>query len=415
MNRRRFLKQLLAAPVAMSGLASSQLLFNPLLFKSAHAAEPFNGKTLVVIFQRGGCDGLNVVVPYADPAYYQLRPTIAIAPPGSGQGGAAIDLDGFFGLHPSMAPFHSIFQNQHLAIMPSVHYPDASRSHFDSQQLIENGVPEMMTDGWLNRHLGSQSQDSIIRAVSLGNETAHALRGAAEVVSFNDVSEFSLGENPNLDFLAQAYQQSVSEQQMNRWLLHQQGQIMFDNLEILQTLAEQTYTPANGAVYPDNSYGRQLEQVAQLIKSNVGLQVANIDIGGWDTHSNQGGAEGNQATRMASFASGIEALYRDLGAHMNNVVILTMTEFGRTAAENGSRGTDHGNASCWFAIGYGINGGIYGDWPGLSSGQLYQERYLQHNIQYSDVFAEVLSKHLLNQQLSYVLPDHQYSPIGLIG
>ncbi len=444
MNRRKFIRNLMAVPLA-SGSFLTGNPFNPAV-KSAEAmgltktillgnianqtanndtpgvqiSQPgnFAGKTLVVIFQRGACDGLNTVVPFGDDEYYNLRPTIGISRP-SGNASSALNLDGFLGLHPRLAPLHTLYQQGVLAVMPAVHYDNPSRSHFESQNLIESGMPQRMMDGWLNRHMGALKRESLVRAVSMGDELVHALRGSESVMTFNNISDFGASsfDSATIENLLNIYSDRVFDND-NLELVHQQGQIMLNNLETLAAVSEEDYTPENGAVYPDSSFGRQLTQIAQLIKSEVGLELATVNIGGWDTHANQGGAEGGQANRHADFASGIAALYNDVkNATNTDVVILTMTEFGRTARENGSRGTDHGNASSWFVVGNPVNGGMYGagaQWPGLREDQLYQGRYLAKTIDYTDVFSEVLSRHLGNNALDSVFPGHRYNPIGFL-
>jgi len=417
MKRRDFLRHALAAPAAAASLVTgSNLLFG---LKSAHAAV---GKSLIVVFQRGGCDGLNTVVPHADPNYYDLRPTIAIPRPGTGTGRDAIDLNGFFGLHPSLSPLLEIYRAGNMAVMPATHYPSASRSHFDGQKLIESGSDNQFLDGWLNRHLATLDQAGIIRAVGFGNAIPHSLLGGSDASTFNDLSDFGLGDrdpqaNDLRDRLRAVFAQNVPAGQTNRQLIHNQGSLLLDNLDIISQIDVDNYQPENGATYPSSTFGRQLRQAAQLVKERVGLEIATVTIGGWDNHSNQGGAEenGSQSRRFTDFASGIRALYDDLGTEMNNVVVLTMTEFGRTAQENGSQGTDHGNASSWFAIGNTINGGIYGDWPGLSTADLYRERYLAHSIDYRDIYGDILTQHMGNTNLSALLPGHAYNPVGILG
>lgn len=200
-------------------------------------------------------------------------------------------------------------------------------------------------------------------------------------------------------------------------LLHRFGTKVIDDLDIIAQIRAQPYTPANGAVYPDTGYGRDLMQIAQLIKSGIGLELATVSIGGWDTHSNQGAgeADGRQARSHAQFAQGIHALYTDLGAAMNDVVIMTQTEFGRTSAENGSQGTDHGYASSWYAMGGGIQSGIYGAWPGLEEDQLEQGRFLAQSIDYRDVYGQILTQHLQNNALDTLLPGHSVMDLGLFG
>ena len=330
MRRRKFLRHFLTLPLAASAFVYGDP-FRPGL-RIAQAAT--TGKTVIVVFQRGGCDGINTVVPYRDSEYYRLRPGIAIKRPGSGAG-SALNLDGFFGLHPSLAPLHKIYQRGDLAVLPSVQYSNATHSHFDGQNFIESGViSKGRPNGWLNRHLTSFPQTASIRAVSFG-QLSHMLTGNAPVSTFDDISDFldsDLQTSGLLDTLQRVFNQSVNANDTNRRLLHKHGRLMLDSLDEINSLISNNYTPANGAVYPASNYGKQMMQAAQLIKSGIGLEAATISLGGWDTHSQQGGTAGRQAKAHAEFAAGISALYKDLGSSfMNDVLILTMTEFGRTA------------------------------------------------------------------------------------
>jgi len=398
-------------------LASGALLYgDPLRFNLRAATA--EGKTLVVIFQRGGCDGLNTVVPYGEDEYYNLRPAIAVPPPGPG---GALNLDGFFGLHPSLAGLYDIYQDGALAVLPTVHYSGAPLSHFDGQHRVESGTLLGAADGWLNRHLASRSSAADIRAAAFGSGLPHAFDGPISVPTFTDLEKLGLyGTQSSVDDfytrIRAIYAQETPVGDANRSALHASGLIMLDKIDLLSALDVAGYQPANGALYGNDNFSRQLRQTAQLIKEDMGLELVTIDIGGWDTHSSQGGAEpdGAQSQRHAAFANGIEALYTDLGSLMNDVVILTMTEFGRTAAENASGGTDHGKASAWFVIGGGVNGGIYGNWPGLGPDQLLNGRYLQQSIDFRDVLAEVTTRHLGNNDLAAVLPGHLYTPVGFL-
>lgn len=410
MKRRDFLRNMAVMPlIGRSCLTGSSILAG---MKSAYAA---SGKTLIVIFQRGGCDGLNTVVPYGEDEYYKLRPDIAIAPPGSGSD-AALDLDGFFGLNPALKGLYDIYQQGDLAVLPSVHYANANRSHFSSENFIESGVPNLsLSDGWLNRYLSGVALESEIRAVSFGN-LAHALQGNQPVTTVSSLSAFNDSFGNEIKALESIYRQNTNSDNKSRSLLHKHGKLALGNLSTLSNLSSTSYTAANGAVYPDTLFGQQLKDIAQLVKKGVGLEIATVSNEGWDTHANQGGAQGVHATKLADFSSGIAALYKDLGAaYMNDVVILTMSEFGRTVKQNASKGTDHGNAASWFVIGQQVNGGIYGDWPGLSQEQLYQDRYLAHTIDFTNVYAEVLSKHLSGSRvLGSVLPGSNYQPVGFL-
>lgn len=381
---------------------------------------------LVVIFQRGGCDGLNTVVPYGDPDYAGLRPTIGIPAPGQGAAYPALDLDGFFGLHPSMSSLIPVFQAGDLAVLPTVQYPGFSRSHFDSQNFIESAIREDGYDGWLNRYLQSSFAPGQMRAVGFGSSLAQSLRGSVPVASFSQIGAFGLGlpqaeEDTLIDHVLPVYSQGPNPPTASRRLVYDFGQLLFDTLDVARSIDTANYLPANGAVYPNTGYGRQLREIAQLLKEpGIELEIATVDIGGWDTHSDQGAGEpsGRQARRLAELANGIAALYLDLGPLMDQVIILTMTEFGRTAKENGSRGTDHGCAAAWFAAGHGINGGVYtgsAGWPGLSESQLRDGRYLDFTVDYRDIMGDVLLNHLGNPNLAEMLPGHVYAPLGLVG
>jgi uncharacterized protein (DUF1501 family) len=414
MNRRNFMKGLLATSMgSMAALSGNP--FSPKI-KLAEAA---NGKTLVVLFQRGGCDGLNTVIPYTEARYYQLRPTIAIQPPSTNPA-SALDLNGAFGLHPGLAALLPVYAAGELAVMPTVHYPNASRSHFDSQQYIESATNSRDVDGWLNRYLQTTAGSGNIRAIGFGSELAQALRGNVTVSSMNDLRSFSLGipssdEATLLANLSQVYDGLSQDGRAYRQLLNRFGTRLINDIDNLRDIDATSYVPANGAVYPTHTTGRQLQQVAQLIKSGVGLEAVTLSIGGWDNHSNQGGGQsgGTQFNAHTRFAESIAAFYTDMGAGMNDVVLLTCTEFGRTAAENGSNGTDHGYASSWFAMGGGIQGGIYGAWPGLEDNQLHNGRYLEMTVDYRDVLGDILVNHMAAGNLSNVLAGHSYSPVGL--
>jgi uncharacterized protein (DUF1501 family) len=409
MKRREFLRNMAATPLIGGSFFTAGLMLAGM--KNAYAA---SGKTLIVIFQRGGCDGLNTVVPYREDEYYNLRPDIAIAPPSSSSA-SALDLDGFFGLHPAMTGLYDIFQQGDLAIMPAVHYSNASKSHFSGQDLIESGVPDRnLSDGWLNRYLPNSKAGVQLQAVSFG-ALAYAMRGAHPVTTINTLSSLKDHDDTSQkEVLRSIYNQQVKNND-NRALLHRHGALALKNYSIIEQFSNSSYTVENGAEYPDTDYGEQLKDIAQLVKAGVGLEVATVSSIGWDHHAYQGGAAGKQAEKLEEFSDGIAAIYKDLGSHMSNVVILTMSEFGRTVKQNASEGTDHGNAASWFAIGQQVNGGIYGDWPGLQPEQLYQDRYLAHSIEITDVYAEVLSKHLGGGgRLPAILPGSRYDSIGFL-
>ncbi len=415
MNRRNFLKSLTTSTIA--GMAA--LSGNPLSprIKLAHAAE---GKTLVILFQRGGCDGLNTVVPYGDADYYSLRPTIAIAAPDSNNPESALNLDGFFGLHPGLAPLKPFYDANRLAVFPTVHYPNANRSHFTSQHYIESAYRSTNLDGWINRYLQTTPGGGDIRAISFGSKISQALRGEFTVSSVNDINIFNLGisedeSNRLLGNLSTVYDQLSSDPRAFRDLIHRFGTRLLDDISALRAIDASNYQPENGANYPNDTTSRQLKQVAQLIKSGIGLEAATVSITGWDTHSDQGGGNpsGRHYKALQRFAGGISAFVTDMGEAMQDVILLTCTEFGRTSAENGSLGTDHGHASTWFAIGGEIQGGVYGSWPGLAADQLHKGRYLAMTVDYRNIFGDILTRHMNANDLDLILPDHTYSPTGL--
>ena len=422
-NRRDFLRFLVSASASTAAVA----LTNPLRPRFAFA-QSGSGKTLVVIFQRGGNDGLNTVVPFGDPNYYTLRPRIAVPPPNPSDPTAALALNGFgapsnfFGLHPGLAALLPIWNAGELAVLPATHYPNASQSHFDGQENIESGAASATLDGWLNRHLVTLPRPAALRAVGFGDELPHALRGAVVVSAFNDIANFTTGlpadqEQALLTDLSRVYSQNPDDAKAYRALVYEHGRAVVNDLAVLSGLNPGGYRPANGAVYPTSTYGRQLSQVAQLVKAGVGLEVAALSIGGWDTHNNQGGGEsrGQQARRHQDFAAGIAALRTDLGpAAMRDVTVLTMTEFGRTAADNGSGGTDHGHAAAWFVAGGSVRGAIYGTWPGLTAQRMVHGRYLDHSVDFRNLMGDVLVRHLGNPDVADVLPGSSYQPVGVL-
>jgi len=412
MNRRNFLRHLSFSPLAVTNVTASISLFS--MVRQAYAD---TNKTLVVIFQRGGCDGINTIIPYGDDEYYNLRPDISIAAPGNGSK-STIDIDGFFGFHPSLSAFQDLYQQGNMAIFPATHYPNGNRSHFSSQDFIESGVTKKtLSDGWLNRYLTLSNNNSFFRAVSFGG-LSHSLRGSGKVSTINNLENIEKFPNTNENFrnqLSKVIHQPIDKVMHNRSLLHKEGSVMLDNLEILPSLNYSSYTPENGVTYPDSSYGQQLRQIAYLIKSDLQPEVISLNHNGWDHHAKQGGTEGIQATKLSDFSQGISALCNDLGtSKLNDVVILTMTEFGRTAKQNASGGTDHGNASCWFAIGGSVSGGIFGNWPGLQKENLYLGRYLQQTIDYRDILTEILLVHLNSSKINTILPNHNYQSIGFL-
>src|ERR1700722_14139414 len=397
-SRRYFLKN---GGIAMLGMASL-----PSFLQRAIASTPSAGKKkMVVLFQRGAMDGLNVVVPFAEPNYYHLRPTIAIPQPRSGGVDAALDLDGFFGLHPSLAPLQPLFQNGQLAIVQAVGSPDPSRSHFDAQDYMESGTPGVKAteDGWLNRALQvtPEEQSSPFRAVAFGPSLPRTLQGSAPAVSIPDLKQFKMyGSQQTVEGGFEAmYAQTVDQ------ALHGVGKQTFEAIDQLKKINPDSYQPENGAEYPKSRFGQSLEEIAELFKADVGLEVAFLDSGGWDHHVNEGGVQGQLSNLLRDLGQGIAAFHQDMGDRMGDVVFVSMSEFGRTAHENGNRGTDHGHANCMLLMGGDIKGGrVYSRWPGMSDGQLYEGRDLAVTTDYRSVLSEIISKHLGGRNLDKVFP-----------
>jgi len=421
MERRAFVKSGALALVTM-GLSPS------FLRRTAFGMELTNvpkGKVLICLFQRGAADGLNVIVPHGEKAYYSMRPSIAIPQPSSSVTGGAIDLDGFFGLHPSLAPFKQLYDRKLLAPVHAVGSPSTTRSHFDAQDYMETGTPDVKgtTDGWLNRYLAvkgtcdecklADAHSNPFRAVSLTPQTPRILEGPQQTVAMDSLGEFTVrATGSSAERLEALYRTGSAD------LVHGTGTEMFDAVKMLKSANPQKYLPRNGANYPRSQFGQRLLAIAQLVKSNVGLEVAFADIGGWDTHVNQGGATGQLAGRLDDFAQSIAALVTDLGDKMGDVVILTMSEFGRMARENGNRGTDHGHAGALFVIGGNVKGGkVYGKWPGLEQEQLYEGRDLALTTDFRSVFSEVASDHLGANKLDTIFPGfaaHKKDWLGIV-
>jgi uncharacterized protein (DUF1501 family) len=367
-------------------------------------------KRLVVIFQRGAADGLNIVVPHGERAYYAMRPSINIPRD------QLLDLDGFFGLHPSMSSFLPLWNQHHLAIVHAAGSPDPTRSHFDAQDFMESGTPGLKgtTDGWLNRTLHSLPEfadKSAFRAIALGPTLPRILTGAEPAVAVNNINDFGVGgRNPRAAPIANTFE-AMYDQSVDS-VLHGTGRETFDAVKMMKSADPAKYTPAPGADYPRGRFGDSLRQLAQLIKANLGVQVAFADIGGWDHHVNEGSTQGQIANVLREFSQSLLALWIDLGDLADETVIVTMSEFGRTARENGNRGTDHGHANVMFVMGGPVKGGrVYGQWPGLDQSQLYEGRDLAVTTDFRRVLAEAVSRHLGNDRLEQVFPGFE-SPGG---
>jgi uncharacterized protein (DUF1501 family) len=417
MHRRVFVKDGALALVTL-GLSPS------FLRRAAFAAElqgARKGRILICLFQRGAADGISMVVPHGEAAYYAARPNIAIPRPRSGSSDAAIDLDGFFGLHPALRPFERLYREGLLAPIHAVGSPSATRSHFDAQDYMESGTPDRKStqDGWLNRYLAvkgtcqecASAGMSPFRAVSMTPQTPRILEGPAAAVAMNSLGEFTVrGAGDSAERLEALYRTGEAD------LVHGAGRDMFEAVKLLQSANPQRYQPENGAEYPRSQFGQRLREIAQLVKSGVGIEVAFADVGGWDTHVNQGSSTGQLAARLTDFSRSTAALVTDLGERMNDVAILSMSEFGRMVRQNGNGGTDHGHAGAMFVIGGGVRGGkVHGTWPGLEREQLYEGRDLALTTDFRAVFADVLSRHLGAKNLSAVFPGYEGRQFSVFG
>jgi uncharacterized protein (DUF1501 family) len=403
-SRRVFVK---SGGVAMIGMSTI-----PAFLQRAVAATPMpNKKKLIVLFQRGAADGLNIVVPFAEPNYYRIRPSIAIPQPRQGGEGVAVDLDGFFGLHPSLAPLGPLFHNGQLAVVHAAGSPDPSRSHFDAQDFMESGTPGVKAteDGWLNRTVQGPSEEnaSPFRAVAMGPNLPLTLRGAAPAIALADVKQFRvLSQSTAVQGGFEAlYAQTVDK------VLRGTGTETFEAIEMLRKADPSRFQPENGASYPNGRVGQTLQQVAQLIKSDIGMEVSFVDTGGWDNHVNEGGAQGQMSNLLRDMGQGLAAFHQDLGDRMEDIVVVTMSEFGRTAHENGNRGTDHGHANVMFVMGGPVKGGkVYGKWPGLAPDQLNEGRDLKLTTDFRSVLGELISGHLGSKHLQTVFPGFDNNP-----
>ena len=412
-SRRYFLKRGAVAMVGMSAM--------PAFLQRAAAATPSAGKKqLVVLFQRGAADGLNIVVPFAEPNYYRLRPSIAIPQPKRGGADAAIDLDGFFGLHPSLAPLEPLFHKNQLAIVHAAGSPDPTRSHFDAQDFMESGTPGLKAteDGWLDRALQTVPEEnaSPFRAVAMGPNLPRVLRGSAGAIALPDLKQFKvMAPGAAVANVAQGGFEAMYAQTVDQ-ALHGTGAETFEAIDLLRKADPAKYQPENGAQYPTSRLGQSLQQIGQLIKANIGVEVLFVDCGGWDNHVNEGGVQGQLSNLLRDLGNGLAAFHQDMGDRMRDVVVVTMSEFGRTAKENGNRGTDHGHANCMLVMGGPVRGGfVYGRWPGLADHQLNEGRDLALTTDFRSVVGEILSKHVGVPDLAPVFPGFDNSPRKFTG
>ncbi len=401
--------------VKSGGLALFSVGLDPLFLARAAfasttpAARAAARPVLVCLFQRGAVDGLNMVVPHGDATYYRERPRIAVPAQD------VVDLDGYFGLHPRLAALKPLWDNKSLAAIHAIGSPDATRSHFDAQDYMESGTPgvKATADGCLNRYCQHDREhvDTPFRPVAFGPQLPRILAGTAPTLAIDDLQAFGLRvpQAAARDRLTRAFEELYAGAATG--LLSASSQEAFQAVQVLQRVDPAQYRPANGATYPRGRFGKAMLQIAQLIKADLGLQVAFADVTGWDTHVNQGASEGQLAARLGEFGDSLAAFARDLGERLRDVVVLTMSEFGRTIHENGNGGTDHGHATAMLVLGGPVNGGrMVGRWPGLDVARRFEGRDVAVTTDFRDLFAEILARHLGATNLSAVFPGFTADP-----
>lgn len=396
-SRRIFLKSAGMGLLAL-GLPPSFLL------RAAEAERHARGRTLVVAFLRGGIDGLNVVLPFKERSYYTMRPSIAIPAPGTGEE-KAIDLDGFYALHPALSPLKPLFEQGQFAIIHATGSPDNTRSHFDAQDYMETGTPGIKStpDGWLNRY-GKQrpAKGTPFQAVAVSQKMPRMCKGNFPVTTISSIEEFRLRDENLAPALQRIYQNSDDP------LLRAGSDGLFRAMSLLRNL--QAPAPRAAESYLRNPAAARLAEIARLIKADVGVEIAFTEIEGWDTHANQGGATGAMANRLRVLAEALAAFYKEIGDRLEDVLLVTLSEFGRTAKENGNRGTDHGHANFMFILGGKVRGGkVYGVWPGLEPELLNDGRDLALRTDFRAVCGEILARHLGQADLGKVFPGFRSS------
>ena len=379
------------------------------------------GKTLVCIFQRGAMDGLMAVTPFTDQYLKAGRPHLFMDAAKNGNDNPLIDLDGKFGLHPSMKVFEPMFREKRLGIVHGIGSPNNTRSHFDAQDYMESGTPfnKGTASGWLNRAVGLLGHDALtpFTAVSLTSSIPRSFYGDNPAVAISNLQDFALQMRGNpmaANLAAKSFEELYD--QAAPGLLKNTGKESFDALKILQRAGVKNYTPANGALYPNSALGSSLKQIAQLIKMNVGLEIAFTESNGWDTHFNQGTANGIFARNVADLSNSMMAFWTDIGSnYQDEVTLMTMTEFGRTVHQNGTGGTDHGRASCNFILGNNVNGGkVHGIMQPLAVDNLEDGRDLAVTTDFRNVFSEVADKHLKINNDKALFPDFAARQIGIL-
>ncbi|MBL8134029.1 MAG: DUF1501 domain-containing protein [Anaerolineae bacterium] len=411
-------RQMLRSAAAMAGAAAAQRALPAWMPRYAFAPhqQGTRGDVLVSIFLRGGADSLNMIVPHGEDAYYTARPRLAIPrPDAAGSDPKAVDIDGFFGLHPALEPLLPIMRGGELAAVHAAGSPHDTRSHFEAMDYMERGTPGEygVSTGWIGRHLAAaNSGGSPLRAVGFGTAAQAALRGPVSPVALQSIVDYHLGGDAALaarmlDSLNRLYALDTGS-------LLESAQATRSAIDLLAQVNYAQYQPQNGAQYPESEFALALRQTAALIRAEVGLEAACIDLGGWDTHVNQGGAQGQQARLMAQLAEGLAAFHADMGAQMRGVSVVVMSEFGRRVQENSGGGTDHGHGGALLLMSGGLaRGGVVATWPGLTAEALDRGEDLAITTDYRDVLAELIALRLRNPALADIFPNHTVNPVGM--
>nr|MBC7611485.1 DUF1501 domain-containing protein [Pseudopedobacter sp.] len=419
-SRRGFLK---AGGLALFGIGlggvptfvvqAAEMIKTPSLFKRR--------KTLVCIFQRGAMDGLMAVTPFTDSYLKAARPTLFMSAERNPNGKSLIDLDGKFGMHPSMGAFESVYKDGRLAIVHGIGSPNNTRSHFDAQDYMESGTPfnKGTASGWLNRAVGLLGHDAAttpFQAVSLTSALPRSFYGDHPSVAISNLNDFALqmkGNPIGANMAAKSFEDLYDQTTSN--LLKDAGKESFEAMKMLKKVDTKSYKPENSSVYPNSALGNSLKQIAQLIKLDLGLEVAFAESGGWDTHFNQGAENGIFARNVNDLSECMMAFWIDMGTLQDDVTVMTMTEFGRTVKQNGTGGTDHGRASCNFILGNNVKGGmVHGIVNPLAIENLEDGRDLKVTTDFRSVFSEVADRHLNINKDNILFPDWNGSHIGMM-
>jgi len=398
------------AATGLSALAAATPAWLPrVAMASSHRSSMRD--VIISIYLRGATDGLTMLVPYADNAYYSARPTLNVPRPDSGLDNRATDLDGFFGLPPAMLPLIPAYQSGQLLFLHATGSTDPSRSHFDAQRFMEVGKPNdpSLATGWLGRHLASvtpMDPAAILRAVGISTGLMRTLVGAPATLPIPNLDTFDLGGPSGTRVARRGALENMYETVPDP--LQAAAITTVQTIDLLNTINFAGYQPTGGAAYPAGAFGTALRSAAALIKAQVGVEAIAVDLGGWDTHANQGNFTGTMAGLMDQLAQGLAALHADLnsGTVQPSHLVVCMSEFGRRVQENGSAGTDHGHGNCMLVMGNAVIGGrVLRQWPGLAPDQRYEGLDLQVTIDYRDVLAEIVQRRLGGSDLPFVFPD----------